>query len=140
MIALSLFPSPMQVALHQAASAIMSVDVGVPCPIHRPGGLRGIFQDDFVDHLHAPGDRPDRWQLVRSAKFPVFPGFPRTGQARTFSKLLRGPAHVPHDGAAAAGFGQSAWRREVGTPLDLKPADQRRAPGSLSSARQAWLP
>src|SRR3569832_2183732 len=49
--ALSLFPSPVQMALEQAAAAILNADVRVCRPVHGPGRLRRPSHSDFVDHL-----------------------------------------------------------------------------------------
>ncbi|UWU91478.1 hypothetical protein N2604_34425 [Bradyrhizobium sp. CB1015] len=71
-IALSLFPSSLQVTFEKAAPAVLRANVQVPRPVNCPGGLRGSLRDDIVDHLHAPGDRSNRWQLKTISKVSGF--------------------------------------------------------------------
>ena len=75
-IALALFSSPLQMALEKAAPAVLRVDVMVAHPVHRPGCLRGVLQNDFVDQLHVPAANPVAGNSKPWAKFPVFPGHP----------------------------------------------------------------
>jgi len=65
-----------EVALQQAAPAVVRIDLGVARPIHRPGGLRGVLQD-FVDHAHSPETNPVAANSRHSGKFPVFPDIRR---------------------------------------------------------------
>jgi hypothetical protein len=73
-IPLARFRPPVEVALQQAAPAVVRIDLGVPRPVHRPGGLRGVLQDDFVDHAHSlQRPNPVAANSRLSGKFPVFP-------------------------------------------------------------------
>jgi len=89
-ITLSLFPSPLQVPFEKAAPAVLGADVRMARPVNCPGGIGGILQDDFVDHLYAPSARPIAGNSIRTAKFPVFPDPP---------KLAGGNAHSLRFGA-----------------------------------------
>ncbi|MGY3574560.1 hypothetical protein ACVMB1_001764 [Bradyrhizobium sp. USDA 4504] len=67
-IALSLFPSPVQIALEQAAAAVVNVNVRVRRPVHDPGRLCRPSHRDFVDHPHAPSDRIQSLPTQRDGK------------------------------------------------------------------------
>jgi hypothetical protein len=75
----------------------MSFDLGVPRSVHRPGGLRGVLQDDLVSH--AQSLETDR--VVANA-LPKVSGFSRptyeaekAGSARIWlGRFARGPASL----------------------------------------------
>jgi len=46
-----------EMTLQQAAPAVVRIDFRVPRPVHRPGGLCGVLQDDFIDHAVPSADR-----------------------------------------------------------------------------------
>ena len=96
-IALSRFRPAVEVALQKAAPAVMRIDLGVPRPIHRPGGLCSVLQEDFVDHTHSlRRPNPVAPNSRHSGKFPVFPDNRRREECG-----IAALAYMTHSGAAA---------------------------------------
>lgn len=95
-IACARFRPAVEVTLQQAAPAVVRIDLGVPRPIHRPGGLRGVLQDDFVDHTHSlQRPNPVAANSRRSGTFPDFPDSRRREEAQdalTCARVRAAPA------------------------------------------------
>src|SRR6478735_2589031 len=102
-IALARFRPAVEVALQQAAPAVVRIDLGVLRPIHRPGGLHGVLQDDFVDHTHSlRRPIPVAANSRHSGKFPVSPG----GLADRAGRLCSGSFAAARP-APGVGFGRT---------------------------------
>jgi hypothetical protein len=63
-----------EMTLQQAAPAIVRIDLWVPRPVHRPGGLCGVLQDEFIDHALPSADRTQSLPTQGTPKsFRFFP-------------------------------------------------------------------
>lgn len=93
-IALSLFPSPMQATLKEAAAAVLNVDLRVRRMVHRPSRLCRPSHHDFVDHSRAPTIETSRCQLSAIRKVSVFP---RVSEVPTENRTggVRAPSPAP---------------------------------------------